>query len=182
MSRKVRLVVVCEDRQQQAFALRFLEAAGWERRKMQFQPALRGKGSAEQFVREQFPRELRSFRSKSYQKGRALVVVLDGDERGVAGRFRQLEEACRKKGVKPRQKEDRVAFFVPTWNIETWLAYLDGETVDEKRGNYPRLDRPRDCQPHVDCLHQICQQGALRQPSPPSLDAACKEYRQRLQP
>jgi hypothetical protein len=28
----------------------------------------------------------------------------------------------------------------------------------------------------------MCQQGALRQPAPPSLEAACAEYRSRLQP
>jgi hypothetical protein len=30
-------------------------------------------------------------------------------------------------------------------------------------------------------LYAMCQQGTLRQPSPPSLEAACTEYRSRLQ-
>ena len=71
--------------------------------------------------------------------------------------------------------------FIPTWNIETWFAYLDGATVDEARSDYPRLTRERECQRHVDALTGMCRAGALRQPSPPSLGRACDEYRTRLE-
>ena len=182
MSRNVQLVMICEDRQHEVFARRFLDRAGWSTRRLRVEMAPPGRGSAEQFVRERFPVELLAYRSKHHQVGQAVIVLLDGDDQGVAARLRQLAGACESRGVQPRQGDERVGLFVPTWNIETWLAYLDGKTVDENRDDYPRLDRPRDCQRHVDCLHDMCKQGALRRPSPPSLDAACKEYRQRLQP
>ena len=70
--------------------------------------------------------------------------------------------------------------FIPTWNIETWFAYLDGGAVDEARSDYPRLPRERDCQRHVTVLADMCRAGALRQPCPPSLDRTCDEYRVRL--
>ena len=71
--------------------------------------------------------------------------MLDGDAGGVDARLTALDEACRQASVAPRGKADHVvAVFVPTWSIETWLAYLNGETVDETRKNYPRLERPRD--------------------------------------
>jgi hypothetical protein len=84
-------------------------------------------------------------------------------------------------GEKQRLKGQPVADpFIPTWNIETWLAYLDGAEVDEGRSDYPRLDRERECQRHVEKLIQMCDAGKLREPSPLSLDAACSEYRTRL--
>ncbi len=182
MSRNVQLVLICEDQQHEVFARRLLHRAGWDKRRLRVEKAPPGRGSAEQFVRERFPVELAAYRSKRHQLGQAVIVLLDGDDQGVAARLRRLAEACQSQGLPPRQDGERVAFFVPTWNIETWLAYLNDETVDENRHDYPRLARPRDCQRHVDCLHDMCRQGALRQPSPPSLDAACKEYGQRLQP
>lgn len=79
-----------------------------------------------------------------------------------------------------RTRSERVALLVLTWNIETWFAYLDGATVDEARGNYPRLPRERECQRHVDALVEMCRGGALRPPSPDSLNLACIEYHRRI--
>lgn len=178
MARNVQLVLLCEDTQQEAFARRFLNKAGWSTRRMRVE---RGQsGSAEQFVRERYPMELGAYRSKAHQVDQALIVLIDGDNRGVAGRLDQLAAACRGENVEPRKEAERVAVFVPTWNIEAWFAYLDGTNIDEAQGNYPRLDRARECQRHVNALHEMCQQGSLRQPTPPSFDAACKEYGERL--
>jgi len=180
MSRNVQLVLLCEDRQHETFLRRFLEKAGWSTRRMRIEMAPPGQGSAEQFVRERFPIELSSYRAKRYQVGQALFVMFDGDDHGVAKRLAELDEACRSRDVGPRRRDDRVAVFVPTWRIETWLAYLDGETVDEGRDNYQRLRRPRDCREHVNILYQMCQEGNLRQPAPPSLEAGCEEYRNQI--
>ncbi len=111
---------------------------------------------------------------------RALVVMIDGDNRGVSGRLARLDEACTAVGVAPRKAEERVAVAVPTWNIEAWIAYLAGTAVDETRRDYPALDRARECGPHVNALLEMCSSNALRQPAPPSLEAACVEYRTRL--
>ena len=71
---------------------------------------------------------------------------------------------------------DRVVLTVPRRNIETWLAYLAGATVNET-DSYPRLNRPSDCKPHVRALADMCTTGELRVPAPPSLVAACDEFR-----
>jgi hypothetical protein len=180
MSRSVQLVLVCEDSQQEAFARRFLEKAGWSTRRLRVEKAPRGRGSAVQFIRERFPIELSAYRSNRNRVAQWLVVILDGDNQGVARRLNELNTVCQAQSMKPREKDDHVAIIVPTWRIETWLAYLDGENVDESKSDYPRLDRPRDCQRHVDRLHAMCQQGALRQPVPASLEAACEELRARM--
>jgi len=180
MSRRVQLVLLCEDSQQETFARRFLAKAGWFTRRLRVEKAPKGRGSAVQFVRERFPIELLAYRSNRHRVAEVLITMLDGDTQGVTGRLDELAKACQGEGIKPRENDEHVAIFVPTWNIETWLAYLGGTNVDEGKSDYPRLDRPRDCQQHVDQLYEMCQQGALRQPAPASLEAACEEYRTRM--
>lgn len=180
MSRSVQLVLLCEDTQHETFARRFLEKAGWTTRRLRVEKSPQGRGSAAQFVRERFPTELAAYRSNRNRVAQALVVIVDGDKTGAVERLKEFAKACAGENIEPRKDDDRVAIFIPTWNIETWLAYLDGTTVDESRGNYPRLERPRDCQQHVDRLFEMCQQNNLRQPAPASLVAACDEYKKRM--
>jgi hypothetical protein len=174
MSRRARIVLVCEDSQHEAFARRFLARKGWDRGSIRVEKLPGPRGSGEQFVRERFPTELRAIRSGHVD--RSLVVMIDGDKDGLTRRLSQLADACRAVGVDPRAPDDRVAVLVPTWRIETWLAYLDGDAVDESRQDYPRLSRARDCRRHVDALVQMCEAGGLRAPAPPSLEAACREF------
>jgi hypothetical protein len=179
MSRQVQLVLICEDNQHEAFIRRFLEKMGWDKRRMRVVKAPGGRRAGEQFVREKFPGELRVHRSRPVNQ--AVVVMMDGDNQGVAARLSKLDQACVDADVPTRTSNERVAVFIPTWSIETWLAYLDGRQVDEGTSNYPRLDRQRDCQRHVEELVQMCQARRLREPAPPSLEAACSEYRARLE-
>lgn len=179
MSRRVQLVLLCEDRQHEAFVRRFLNAMGWETRAMRVEKAPGGRGAGEQFVRQRFARELRAHRSRPVTQ--ALVVIMDGDAEGVAARHQQLARACRDAEMAVPTGQERVAVFVPTWSIETWLAYLEGELVDEGEPGYPRLPQERECQRHVHLLAQMCRAGKLREPAPASLETACVEYRSRLE-
>jgi hypothetical protein len=178
VSRRVQLVLLCEDRQHEAFARRFLNAMGWETRAMRVEKAPGGRGAGEQFVRKRFPLELKAHRSRPVSQ--ALVVLIDGDDQGTVARLQRLGQACREAGVAERTQEERVAVLIPTWNIETWLAYLEGEKVGEGRRDYPRLVRERECHRHVDELARMCREGKLREPAPPSLVEACGEYQKRL--
>jgi hypothetical protein len=182
MSRGVQLVLVCEDSQQEAFARRFLEQTGWEMRKIRVEKAPLGKGSGEQFVRERYPIELDAHRSMIHRVNCRLIIMTDGDRYGFVERQKMLELSCTAQGVDVRTDEDRVALIIPTWNIETWLAYLSGDAVDETRSNYPRLAKARECLPMVVALVEMCQAGLLRQPAPPSLTAACQEFTTRILP
>ena len=178
--RSVECVLVCEDRQHEAFARRFLremKLVTHHRRIRVKRPSL-GRGSAERFVRETYVTELEAGRRGHVD--RTLIVLIDGDDVGVGGRLRQLDAACAEEGVPARTEEDRVAAFVPTWNIETWLTYLGGREVDEGLRNYPRLERPRECGTHVRELAEMCRRGTLREPAPASLVSACEEYDGRL--
>jgi len=127
---------------------------GWETRAMRVEKAAAGRGSADQFVRQQFPRELKAHRTRHVSQ--AFVTMIDGGRHGVDARLGQLDEACHAGGIDVRTPGERVAVFIPTWNIETWFAYLDGATVDEVRSDYPRLAKERDCQRHVAALTEMC--------------------------
>ena len=173
--RRVRAVLLCEDLQHEVFVRRFFKKYGWDTRWWRVERAPPGRGSAEQFVRKQYPAELADFRRLGRQEI-ALVVMIDGDERGLAGRRKDLLDACQSAGVEPRAPSERVMVFVPTWSIESWIAYLNGQDVEESK-HYPRLARESDCQPHVNALAEMCSKQALRAPAPESLRVACDEYR-----
>lgn len=180
MSRKVQIVLLCEDTQHEAFARRFLNRMGWSTRRMRVEKGSGRGGSAEQFVRERFPTELATYRSKRGFVGQALIVVIDGDQHGVKGRHDELDALIRAETGTARQADEKVAVFVPAWRIETWFAYLDGEDVDETKRDYPRLVRERECGRHVGALADMCHAGELRPPAPPSLQAACDEFNNRI--
>ena len=180
MSRNVQVVILCEDRQHEAFARRFLKKMGCDYRVQRVEMNPKGCGSGEQFVRTRFVKELDYYRSWQHRVEQALIVLIDADGKDTAVRIQQVEEATVESGQESRQSDERVAIFVAARNIEAWIAYLDGQTVNEI-DVYPRLQHQRACQQHVDCLYEMCRQGALRQPAPPSLEEACIEYRSRLQ-
>ena len=168
--RRVGIVLLCEDLQHEVFIRRFLK----KRRLVVDRVAKCPGGSAEQFVRERCPLELQALRQR--HASTVLIVVIDGDSEGVQRRRDSLAAACRAANVEDRTAADPVVIIVPTWNIETWLACLAGDSVDETKGDYPRLSRESDCQLQVEALAAMCEQGRLRTPAPASLQDACSEY------
>ena len=115
-------------------------------------------GSAEQLLRNTNVNE--SIIGRKRAVAQLLIVSIDGDLLGVNERLRQLDKACLDQGVPPRSPEDKVAIFVPTREIETWLAYLDEQDVDEVQ-KYPKLDKQRQCKPHVNKLVNMCRTRKL---------------------
>ena len=174
MSKRVQLVVLCEDEQHETFIRRFLKQTRKNDHLLRVERLQRNGGSGQAFVRRRLPLELAEHRRRPVSQ--VLIVMVDGDERGIAARMKELESSCRKLRPPVKFPEDRVLVVVPTWRIETWLAYLDGETVDESRRDYPRLPRERDCAPHVNTLVEMCRSQQLRRPAPASLEAACREW------
>lgn len=172
----VHTIVLCEDLQHAAFVGRFLKLRGWHNRQIRTRPCPAGKGSGEQWVRRELPAELRAYRSRSSRAKSCLVVVLDADQGTVDQHLRELDQACRDAGETPRAGDERVLFVIPRRNIETWLAYLQGQAVDET-SEYPRLPFERECRAGVAALDDMCRRQELREPAPPSLMTACDEHR-----
>lgn len=169
--------MLCEDRQHEAFLRRFFRQAGWNRNCFRVEISPKGRGAGEQWVREQFPTELKELRRCHVSVH--LVAITDADRSTVAERKASFDETCRTKGVDPRSDDEPVALLVPRRNIETWIAYLGGENVDEDKA-YPKLSRESKCAPAVERLTKMCRKGDLRKPAPPSLEDACEEYTARM--
>ena len=150
-----KITVLCEDKQHATFIRIFLK----KRNRKIYAVSRTDAGAGEQFVRDNYPAQLDAIR----KRGGILVVMIDGDNYSIEQRQKQMDKACKQKGVSPRNLSDKVAVFVPMRNIETWLAYLDGEDVNET-DTYPRLERERECRRHVDVLDQMCIEEKLRTP------------------
>ena len=171
---KKKIALLCEDNQHAAFVRRFFPKKHKPRRVSP--KGGKGEGAGEQFVREEYPTRLEAARDTNS----ALIVVIDGDGKTVEERLRQLDEQCAKENIPRRTDADRVAVFVPMWNIESWLYFLGGgDNVDESKKNYRRLNRERECKPMVEKLRKMCRRGNLPDEAPSSLRAACEEYNQR---
>ena len=177
MARSVRLTLLCEDKQHKVFAHRFFKSMGWNLRDWRTIVSPAGQGSGEQFVRTEFPKQLRALRGRGNEQV-FLVVLIDGNTAGARRRRQQIDEACIVEETQPPSNSERVMIGAPTRSIETWIASLAGTTVNETSRNYPKLTgRESECQPQVEELARMCERGELSEPAPPSLIAACEEYR-----
>jgi len=174
--RRVQIVLLCEDRQQEVFARYFLKQRGFTGN---FRTKICLKGAGEQFVRESYAAEVKAYRSKNYLSG-MLVVLIDADKKTVEERLNQLDEALNANSQLVRQPKEAIAIFIPKRNIETWIHYLQGEIVDEvtEYAKFPNNESA--CKPLVANLVNQCYQG-LNENAPSSLQAACGEL-QRILP
>jgi hypothetical protein len=124
--KRLRGVVLCEDRQHEQFLRALLDHLGYDsRHRFRFRPAPAGKGDAKQWIRAQYPTEVKALRSNNYQR-LALVAMRDGDNVGFGGQQSDLDDALVEAELSKRQGEERIALPVPTWSIETWLLALLG--------------------------------------------------------
>jgi len=181
MSRASQVVILCEDKLHAVFVRRFLKEYGYTTRDLRL-PAYPagGRRSGESFVRRNYPDELRAYRSRSAKARTFLIVMIDADTGSVADREQQLRRACQKADVPPRQEAELVVHAIPKRAINTWLACLDGKSVDEEtdysKGRYSFRGRESDTREIIKRLHAMCLEGELPQNAPASLRHACEEF------
>ena len=174
--RRAQVVILCEDLQQEVFARRFLLRCGFHRRRIRSRIAPAGRGAGEQFVHRQYPQEVQTYRRKKEHLALRLVVIVDADTRTVDQRLEELDEALRRHRLASRASEEHIGIFVPKRNIETWIYYLQGVSVDEHTA-YPKLPHEGDCAPAVKRLAEaVCHGHGLAADAPPSLRSACDEW------
>lgn len=179
--RRVKIVLLCEDSQQEAFARRFLEGMRWNTRELRVEKSPKARGSAGQWVREEFQKELKVYRQRKQHAASGLIAMVDADTKDVQDRINEIEAACNAKQIPFRTNDEAVGIAVPKRNIETWIHYLNGQQVNEK-DVYPKLERERGCKPAVINLVRLCKSTGLPTDAPPSLAAACDEYKNRISP
>lgn len=91
-----------------------------------------GKGSAEQWVRMRFAKEVAAYRHRSARAKTALIVMIDADSHKVAGRLAELAQSLEEAGSPPVQMDEKIAQLVPKRNVETWILCLTGEEINEE--------------------------------------------------
>src|SRR4028118_864646 len=129
--RRVQIVILCEDRQQEVFARYFLKKRGFTglfRTKI----CPPGSQSGEQYVRTHYPEEVKAYRQKRNQVSIGLVVLIDADTGTLEARLNWLARVLDEGEQKNRGQNEAIAIFVPKRNIETWIHYLQRETVNEE--------------------------------------------------
>ena len=176
---RVQIVILCEDKQQEVFALHFLQKRGFTLDR-NVRTEICPKGAGEQFVREKYAKEVVEYRRQKNKRSGMLIVLIDADKKTIEERLKQLDNALIEDSHAIRQPNEAIAVFVPKRNIETWIHYLQGENIDEEK-EYTKFKKQSDCKPYVDQLVNQCYQGNLDENTPPSLKAACGEL-QRILP
>jgi len=180
-SRRVNIVLLCEDSQHEAFVKRFLSDLGWDKRQIFVTKSPLASGSAEQWVKQRFPIELNIYRQRRQRAASAMITMIDADTKSIQERIKELEDECTKKQISFRTSGESVGIAVPKRNIETWIHFLNGSIVNEEEV-YQKLNRERDCSPAVKNLVQLCRTTGLSKDSPSSLLEACIEYNERIKP
>lgn len=177
MSDPVHTIIICEDLQLRCFIRRFLLKRGWHARQIREVALPVGGGAGVSWVKEKLPEEIKAYRSRSARATTCLVVGCDADDGTVENRIQNLRDACVAAGVPFRGLTERVSFAIPKRNIETWLAYLRGENVNET-DVYRKYKYESECRAQVACLNNMCQVQHL-EPAPPlpSLVFACEEFK-----
>lgn len=181
--RRVQIVILCEDLQQFVFAHLFLKKRGFTGR---FRANICPPGSqaGEQYVRTQYPVEVKAYRANKDRVWIGLVVLIDADTGTLAARLNQLASALEEdeqKKPENRKPNEAIAIFVPKRNIETWIQYLQGKTVNEEDAYARFKNNEALCKTAVEDLADRCYSQSLPENAPPSLQAACGEL-QRLLP
>lgn len=179
MARNVKLVIVCEDLMHAVFVRAFLYRRGLKRHQLTFKPLPSG-GDAKQHVCRGVCRELAELR-RNPGRNRGLMYLTDADNLTVDERRQRVISACEELQVSPPQADEPVFGFIPKWEIENWLAYLRGESVDETSNRYHKYKKcESEAYPLIEGLADKCDNQDLPD-APPSLATACRDYPRFLQ-
>jgi len=170
---KFRGTILVEDTRTERFFRELLIHLGFERHKLRFRPAPKGRGDAKAWIRaqSQYPLEVRILRKKSYERI-FLITAIDGDNNDPETRKTQLDHALQAEGLRARQDEERIAIPVPTWSIETWLLALLDHEVDEessKKNSFEGYYPPKDERAALREAARQWQRKSDRIPTVPSL-------------
>lgn len=174
MSRASQVIILCEDKAHEMFVTRFLKS-GWKLNPRAIRivdyPA-KGRGSGKQHVKTKLEREVKAYRTRSAST--VLIAIIDADENTVDDVRREME------GISGRTNEEQIAFIIPKWHIETWLAFLDTGFADEDvsyKNQYGEIaEKGKEVRRLVEALSKTCR-GQEDMVSPPdSLLKACEEF------
>lgn len=110
---------------------RYLDGAGFSPRRVRFVTSATSPGSGEQFVREQFARQVSETRRMASRMHCMLIVMMDADPKyTVRERHNQLTQQL--EGAAPLDSSEPIFVLIAKRNVETWIEFALGRDVDEE--------------------------------------------------
>ncbi|MDJ0553289.1 MAG: hypothetical protein QNJ68_02375 [Microcoleaceae cyanobacterium MO_207.B10] len=186
-----KVTILCEDIDQERFIRKYLIVRGFSDRDIRLFQNPKGLKVTNNnaSILTDYPKILKSYKSRKNYQDIAVVVMIDADDKTVDERIRSLNMAVNKeegeRNKDMRLPNEKIAIFVPARNIETWFSYINGnqdcnEQDDYKNKTLNTTERITLAEASAKKLaSDICLQG-LDQNAPSSLHYACNEL-QRLQ-
>ncbi len=175
-NRASKIIVLCEDAALRMFAWRFLcRGFGVDHRNLSIVPLPKATGSGKHHVMEKVAAQAKARRSR--HAATLLIVIVDADNMPVDVVCRLLDARTQRTTA-----DQCIAYIIPKWSIETWLAYLDRTgTVDEAdpksyKDRYGKLAVSKEAHPWIDALAERCHNQIPLQAPPHSLELACAEF------
>ncbi|MDI9369683.1 MAG: hypothetical protein GX181_05505 [Synergistaceae bacterium] len=176
MSKASQIVILCEDKAHEIFAKRFL-TRGWgvKHRAIRVPSYPSGKGSGKRFVTDNFAKEAAALRKRSAST--ILIVMHDADELPVERARSSLESRLHPS----RRCDEPIVFIIPKWHIETWIAWLHDEIVNENdkhsyKAEFGRISESKEAHVFIDALSDDCRNNRQLKNPPESLVLACQEF------
>lgn len=171
---KPQIIILCEDKAHYHFMKGYCEAAGWKSRQLFPDLCPPGSQSAEQWVRQRFEQTLRSFRSMHGQgRNICLMIMIDADRFSPEERKSQLQQNIQ------RESNEPVGIFVPKRNIQSWMAWIDGNYTNEDTDHKNAYQKKSPNSLYGKKLRAICIKPNSKE-LPPSVQDACREWETRI--
>ena len=123
------IILLVEDSCQDRLMRRYLQRLGQDHRNIRSRISPKGRGSAEQFVREQYALQVQAIRTRSTKA--CLIAMIDADTGSTDDRRQQLDGALQLSGQAARKPEEPILNLIPKRNVETWILCLNLTQVDE---------------------------------------------------
>lgn len=126
-------IILAEDREQQNLVRRYLERCGHGAGlRLVPLPAKGSGGSGEKYVREQYPVQVKAYRSALGRRvSTLLIVIVDADMETTQRRATQLSETLKAADMGARDDAEPIVVLIPKRHVETWIRALLGNPVDE---------------------------------------------------
>lgn len=170
------VVVLCEDKAHDVFAKRFLKNyfVG-KKKRIRVIPYPVDEGSGKKHVFDNLPDQAKALRSGPSSS--VLLVVTDADQFSVGKVHEKLDNLSTRNST-----NRKIVYIVPKWHIETWMAYLDGDThvqEDDKETyekRYKQIAESKVSPRLTDSLAKACIHNKALDAAPDSLKKSCEEF------
>ena len=137
--RVANIMILCEDLEHRNLVYRYLLKAGQNERSVRLVPLPGNRQAGSQYVREQFPKQVRECRGVLGRRASCiLIVVTDADNLTPV----QRENTLLGELGDPIEPNEPIILLIPKWNVETWVKCALGYAMleDDRDSDRPPVN------------------------------------------